>query len=189
MSASYIGTSDLVFQGDARVSTFPSGLVLVQQSAVCRSTDNKRSSIAVGDQLIVPNTGCITYPYIFPAPTEKRSPVFTTYDISAYGRTSTDFIETFTDYVIQTYSIIVSGDPWTLTMLGNRCTQKGVILASDTTPTTAPGTAPIVTMTRVRGTTKTTTTITSAWVLENAQRTNYGNYDEVIIVWKTGGNQ
>jgi len=78
------------------VATFPSGLVRVDQTYVCRSTfaATHRSTLAVGNNMPDGNTApAIDGLKIFPQPQEnERGDGFTEFMVSAYGRTTTNMI-------------------------------------------------------------------------------------------------
>jgi hypothetical protein len=188
---------NLVWQPDTRVSAFPSGLVMVQRSAVCRKTENKRSEIAVGAVLLTTNTPEIDGLFIFPEAQERRDAGFSTYDVSAYGRTTDKFREVVSDIVVGAYSTTATDENdkiWkiTVSVLGKKVIQQGVVFASAITPVTAPTPAATITTTFTSPyypTGSIVQTAPSVWVLENSTRKNYGTFDEVINTWKTPTDQ
>lgn len=77
--------------GDRTVSTFPSGLVRVEQTFVCRTSAaaTHRAALAVGTNMPGGSAPAIDGLKIFPEPQEKhRDDGFTEFIVSAYGRTS-----------------------------------------------------------------------------------------------------
>jgi hypothetical protein len=77
--------------GERTVSTFPSGLVRVDQSFVCPTSDaaTHRAALAVGNDMPGDSAPAIDGLKIFPEPQEKkRDNGFTEFIVSAYGRTS-----------------------------------------------------------------------------------------------------
>jgi hypothetical protein len=82
----------LIPQGNRTVSTFPSGLVKVDQSFIGRTSleSSHRQQFAIGNTFITENDPSIDGLSIFPAIQEKRMPHgFTEYIVTAYGRTNT----------------------------------------------------------------------------------------------------
>ena len=85
----------LIPQGNRTVSTFPSGLVRVDQSFIGRTDLNAthRSQLVVGADFPGDQQPSYDGLRIFPEVQEKRLPDgFTEYLVSAYGRTTTDAI-------------------------------------------------------------------------------------------------
>jgi hypothetical protein len=82
----------LIPTGDRTVSTFPSGLVRVDQTFVCKTTaaENHRADLAVGNDFpngIYPTMDGLK---IFPDAQEvQRTDGFTEFKVSGYGRTNT----------------------------------------------------------------------------------------------------
>jgi len=184
----YHGTSDLVWQPDLRVSTFPSGLILAQRSAVGRSNIEYTSGLSVGNDMTsrcpnVPNDGGI---YVFPAPQRKDDPAWTTFDVSGYGRVSDEVKEKYEEVPLKGISITVGELSITVRVVGRRCVQTGVISSFETTPFTVPANAGDTTITWSDG--DETTDVSSgstAWMVESTARTNYGSWDEFTVVWTT----
>lgn len=84
--------SALIPQGNRTVSTFPSGLVRVDQSFIGLTSleSTHRSQLQIGDPFPTGGDPAIDGLSIFPAIQEKRLPDgFTEYIVSAYGRTNT----------------------------------------------------------------------------------------------------
>ena len=90
MPYQYKGRGDLIWQPDTKVQTFPSGLVLVQRTAiVARANVGVRGQVAEGAQLPC-NSPAIDGVFIFPAPQEHdEGGGFVRFDVSGYGRTKT----------------------------------------------------------------------------------------------------
>ena len=84
----YAGTSDLVWQADAKVSTFASGLILVQRSAIVRKDRavSARASLQVGDVLPLENDPSLDGVFIFPEVQETSNASHVTFLVSGYGR-------------------------------------------------------------------------------------------------------
>jgi hypothetical protein len=81
----------LIPQGNRTVSTFPSGLVKVDQSFIGRTSleSSHRHQFAIGNSFITENDPSIDGLSIFPSIQEKRMPNgFTEYIVTAYGRTN-----------------------------------------------------------------------------------------------------
>lgn len=82
----------LIKQGDRTVSTFPSGLIRVDQSFICATTDaeSHRSLLPVESNFPGGNEPSIDGIYVYPEIQEKRqSDGFTELIVSGYGRTKT----------------------------------------------------------------------------------------------------
>jgi len=88
----YHQTADaLIPQGNRTVSTFPSGLIRVDQSFIGLTSlqSTHRSTLELGNDFPGDHNPAIDGLKIYPAPQEKRLPTgFTEYLVSAYGRTS-----------------------------------------------------------------------------------------------------
>lgn len=81
----------LIPQGNRTVSTFPSGLIRVDQSFIGLTSlqSTHRSTLNEGNDFPGDHIPAIDGLKIYPAPQEKRLPTgFTEYLVSAYGRTS-----------------------------------------------------------------------------------------------------
>jgi hypothetical protein len=78
--------------GERTVSTFPSGLIRVDQTFICPTSDaaTHRAALAVGSDMPGGSTPAIDDLKIFPKPQEKKlDNGFTEFIVSAYGRTNT----------------------------------------------------------------------------------------------------
>lgn len=78
--------------GERTVSTFPSGLVRVDQTFICPTldADTHRAALAVGSDMPGGSTPAIDGLKIFPEPQEKkRTDGFTEFIVSSYGRKNT----------------------------------------------------------------------------------------------------
>lgn len=93
MSYEYFGTQDLIALPGRSVQTFPSGLVRVDRSYMCRPqfAERYRSQLAVGNSMPLDDgKPAIDGLFIFPEPQEnRRQNGFLQFDVSAYGRTNT----------------------------------------------------------------------------------------------------
>jgi hypothetical protein len=93
MAYTYHGTSNLIALPNRTVQTYPSGLVRVERSYVCRKADagRNRSKFEVGDFLPDDDGApAIDGLYIFPAAQETvRDDGFVEFKVSAYGRINT----------------------------------------------------------------------------------------------------
>jgi hypothetical protein len=89
----YHGTSDLIVLPGRSVQTFPSGLVRVERSFVCRKADVEkyRKEIKVGNKMPKDDGApAIDGLFIFPDPQEQvRDDGFVEFRVTAYGRTNT----------------------------------------------------------------------------------------------------
>lgn len=89
--------SGLYATGDRTVSTFPSGLIRVDQIFVCRTSAaaTNRATLAVGADMPGDSYPATDGLKIFPEPQEKRrGDGFTEFIVSAYGRIHTNGITT-----------------------------------------------------------------------------------------------
>lgn len=93
MSYTYHGTTDLVALPNRTVQTYPSGLVRVEQSFVCRKSQaaTYRSRLKAGEKMPISDSApAIDGLYIFPdAAQAPRDDGFFEFRVTAYGRTST----------------------------------------------------------------------------------------------------
>ena len=93
MAYTYHGTSNLIALPNRTVQTYPSGLVRVERSYVCRKADaaRNRSRFQVGEFLPNDNgSPAIDGLYIFPDAQETvRDDGFVEFKVAAYGRTNT----------------------------------------------------------------------------------------------------
>jgi hypothetical protein len=88
MAWQFLGDNTLYWQPDTRVQTFPSGLVLVQRSAICRNTylTTARGSITVGAALPCESPSTVTV-FQFPQAQEiHEGNGFVRFDVSGYGK-------------------------------------------------------------------------------------------------------
>jgi hypothetical protein len=82
-------SSNLVQQGDRSVTTFPSGLLKVEQTFIGLTSNESsdRLTLQIGDPFPLDDSPSIDGVFIFPATQETRdSSGFTTYKVSGYGR-------------------------------------------------------------------------------------------------------
>lgn len=93
MSYTYHGTTDLIALPNRTVQTYPSGLVRVERSFVCRKDQvaRYRNTIKVNEPMPFDNGApAIDGLYIFPEPQEVvRDDGFVEFRVTAYGRTTT----------------------------------------------------------------------------------------------------
>jgi hypothetical protein len=140
MAYTYHGTSNLIALPNRTVKTYPSGLVRVERSYVCRKDDagRNRSKFQVGDFLLDDDGApSIDGLYIFPAAQEAvRDDGFVEFKVSAYGRINTTGREKIEDeYNSDTLS--VSGINLNFITKSQILTQEFVIFKSeDVAPTT-----------------------------------------------------
>lgn len=101
MAYTYHGTRNLITAPGRSVQTFPSGLVRVERTYICRRGDESRyrSGLAVGN-LLPDDDGApaIDGIYIFPEPQEQsRDDGFVEFRVTAYGRANTSGYEKIED--------------------------------------------------------------------------------------------
>jgi hypothetical protein len=179
----YQGETDLVYQADARVSTFASGLMLVERSAIAAKhrADNARPSLQVGDRMPLQNDASIDGVFIFPQPQEVSSATHVTFLISGYGR-STDVIKRSKQTkVLSVTSQTINSTVYKVVTTVPTELQSGVIAATDRVPLLLPSTDPVLSV--FFQATKKTYPYPSSWKAEQITRTNYGLWDEFSISW------
>ena len=91
MAYTYHGTSNLIALPNRTVQTYPSGLVRVEQSFICRKADaaTYRKQLKVGGRMPKNEAPAIDGLFIFPDPAEAvRDDGFTEFRVTAYGRTN-----------------------------------------------------------------------------------------------------
>ena len=91
MAYTYHGTSNLIALPNRTVQTYPSGLVRVEQSFVCRKADvaTYRKQLKAGDKMPNDDSPAIDGLYIFPDVAEvSRDDGFSEFRVTAYGRTN-----------------------------------------------------------------------------------------------------
>ena len=131
--------SGLYATGDRTVSTFPSGLIRVDQTFVCRTSAaaTHRADLAVGADMPGGSTPAIDGLKIFPEPQErKRDDGFTEFIVSAYGRVRTSFYNPSAQTVRQRISnkgfVIVNGGALSSVTATTDCTyirlKGGIVL-------------------------------------------------------------
>jgi len=103
MAYTYRGTSNLIALPNRTVQTYPSGLVRVERSFVCRKADvaKNRNTIRVNERMPM-DDGAPAFDglFIFPEPQEiVRDDGFVEFRVTAYGRTTaTGVFETSFDF-------------------------------------------------------------------------------------------
>jgi hypothetical protein len=99
MSYQYHGTRDLIAMPGRSVQTYPSGLVRVERSFMCRKGDvaRYRSTLRVNEPMPFDDGApAIDGLFIFPEPQEQvRDDGFVEFRVTAYGRTSVFSIDRF----------------------------------------------------------------------------------------------
>jgi hypothetical protein len=139
MAYTYHGTSNLIALPNRTVQTYPSGLVRVERSYVCRKADagRNRSKFQVGDYL--PNDDgapAIDGLYIFPAAQETvRDDGFVEFRVSAYGRINTTGREKIEDEY-NNDSLSEDGFTYGFITKSQILTQEFVIFKSQNVPPT-----------------------------------------------------
>ena len=210
MAYSYHGTLNLIALPNRTVQTYPSGLVRVERSFVCRKDQvaNFRNTIRVNELMPFDN-GAPAFDglYIFPEPQEiVRDDGFVEFRVTAYGRTNE-----FSQAVIEKTS--VKSDYFRTDTTGTELDQRsfpsindlfilrGVI--SSNTPTESFLTKPLISdisviptgnfffdvigAKLVDGTTtnQSVTTITTIGIgLDSYTSTNFGFFSEYAITWR-----
>jgi hypothetical protein len=175
MAWTFLGSNTLLWQPDTRVTTFPSGLVLVQRSAICRNTylTTARGSITVGAVLPCQSPSTVSV-FQFPQAQEiHESNGFVRFDVSGYGKAGNGFTRQeeflFTDPI---------GQPFIVPRIFRN-------LVVDSTITVNPFDYTPVGSIVVRSRTGATITVSSsAWALESSDVSGYfGSYKEINVVF------
>jgi len=183
MAWTFLGSNTLLWQPDTRVTTFPSGLVLVQRSAICRNTylTTARGSITVGAALPCQSPSTVTV-FQFPQAQEiHESNGFVRFDVSGYGKAGNGF--TRQEEFLWSGIAGVGGFPTFVQYITPRIFRNFVV---DSTITVNPfdylPTSSIV----VRSRTGATVTVDgTAWALETSDVAGYfGSYKEINLVFK-----
>jgi hypothetical protein len=139
MAYTYHGTSNLIALPNRTVQTYPSGLVRVERSFVCRKADvaKNRNTIRVNERMPM-DDGAPAFDglFIFPGPQEiVRDDGFVEFRVTAYGRTTvTGSIETNFEVGGFNYSTIDNQVPQPSTFVSAiipRYTQKIVLQSSE----------------------------------------------------------
>ena len=113
-------TNGLYPTGQRSVSTFPSGLIRVDQTFVCKTTAaaTHRADLAVGANMPGGSSPAIDGLKIFPEPQErKRDDGFTEFIVSAYGRVNNTGSTTFEWKFTQGLSYMVYGQAGDFTVI------------------------------------------------------------------------
>jgi hypothetical protein len=179
MSWQFLGTNTLVWQPDTRIQTFPSGLVLVQRSAICRNTylTTARGSITVGAALPCESPSTVTV-FQFPQPQEIHgSNGFVRFDVSGYGKWNDGFEKK--EYAVFANNI---GVP----LVGPRIV-KNFVLPSTTTlgPFSFFPTEEITIRTKWGDS---WTLGDNFWNVESYDASYFGNYQEISIAYGVANN-
>ena len=211
MAYTYHGTSNLIALPNRTVQTYPSGLVRVERSFVCRKADvaKNRNTIRVNERMPM-DDGAPAFDglYIFPEPQEVvRDDGFVEFRVTAYGRTNI-----FSDSAITKGSVLGTYSLRVITQAANFVdlipaildifTVRGVLASSD--PTSAilkkpnivnPSVFDLITgrpllpgEVIVPGTG--TRRITSTDIgLDSYSSINFGQWSEYTVTWKAFGRE
>lgn len=190
MAYTYHGTRDIITAPGRAVQTFPSGLVRVDRTYLCRRGDEARyrSQLAVGNPLPDDDGApAIDGLYIFPGPQEQsRDDGFVEFRVTAYGRTNTTGYEK-NDFEYTTDSTDIVGVQTSFITRTQILTQQFVVFGSEQV---APSTTKIPETPEV-----VLDTILSAgsFAITNARRytvgirsytaINFGSVSEVTVVY------
>ena len=144
MSYTYHGTTDLIALPNRTVQTYPSGLVRVERSFVCRKdrAARFRNTIKVNEPMPFDDGApAIDGLYIFPEPQEVvRDDGFVEFRVTAYGRVNTvgeynreifPTTGTLTTIYINTQTGQATSSVATLNLFGEAFIFKKTILSSD----------------------------------------------------------
>jgi hypothetical protein len=182
MAWTFLGSNTLLWQPDTRVTTFPSGLVLVQRSAICRNTylTTARGSITVGAVLPCESPSTVSV-FQFPQAQEiHESNGFVRFDVSGYGKAGNGFTrqEEFIFYDRSSFGPFTFINQLIVPRIFRNLVVDSTITVNpfDYRPTSA-----II----IRNRTGSTLTVTGAtWVLESSDVSGYfGSYKEINVVF------
>lgn len=125
-------TGALIATGERTVATYESGLVRVEQTYICASSNaaTHRATLTIGSSMPDANDDpCVDGLYIFPAVQEiKRSDGFTEFRVTAYGRATT----AFENYQPTVKTYITSGVYYSVyEMVGSITVRRGATLIYD----------------------------------------------------------
>jgi hypothetical protein len=187
MAYTYHGTSNLIALPNRTVQTYPSGLVRVDRSYVCRKADavRNRSKFQVGDFLPDDDGApAIDGLYIFPDAQETvRDDGFVEFRVSAYGRINTTGIEKIEDeYTNET--VLVDELNFGFITKSKILTQEFVIFKSENVPPTTnkiPG-RPVIAFADVVGEFALSKKIYQTAIRSYSSR-NFGTVSEVTLVY------
>jgi hypothetical protein len=181
MSWQFLGTNTLIWQPDTRVQTFPSGLVLVQRSAVCRNTylTTARGSLTIGGVLPCDSPSTVTV-FQFPQAQEMHEGNgFIRFDVSGYGYAGTG-LKWQEEFV---YNKATTVGPFTLKTqyVCPRIFQKFVVPTNTIfNPFSYIPTDTVVIYSR---TGSVVSLANDDWSLESSDVSDFGNYQEVTVVF------
>jgi hypothetical protein len=172
MAWQFLGSNTLIWQPDTRVQTFPSGLVLVQRSAICRNTylTTARGSITVGAALPCESPSTVTV-FQFPQAQEiHEGNGFVRFDVSGYGKWSEG---------IYRERDVFRGNTVVPAFYRNFVTTNTINFNFSTLlPTISPTTLPFI----MNGVITGTCTVSGFWLINRAELLGeYGAYAEVEI--------
>jgi hypothetical protein len=185
MAWQFLGTNTLIWQPDTRVQTFPSGLVLVQRSAICSNTylTTARGSITVGAALPCESPSTVTV-FQFPQAQEiHEGNGFVRFDVSGYGK--------WGDGVFRESTVNISGGTEFTSPFDYVCPQffRQYVIATPTIFdfTSALPTINPTTLARVNGAVCTVNDnpTFNKWVLNRAQVIQeYGQWSEIEVDYR-----
>ncbi len=176
--------------GERTVSTFPSGLVRVDQTFICPTSAaaTHRAALAVGSDMPGGSTPAIDGLKIFPEPQEKkRTDGFTEFIVSAYGRTNTVGDQLISSRVsIFTYNYTVGTTKVTQPLVENSKTLSlRYVVKNNEQLYKDPisGIEPLVVYSYLADgpNTENPPTQTSVWAFDGSQTTRFGNFIEVEL--------
>lgn len=180
--------SGLIAQGDRSVTTYPSGLMKVDQTFIGltanESTD--RLSLQIGDPFPLDDSPSIDGVFIFPATQESRGANgFTTYKVSGYGRINEEgYSEIYPSeniVIITTYNDIVYSDIWSAKQ---KLTQRVIFNDQENEDPFGYDTSNVPYPLLISGSTPNASNETFTMVRVDVQRTNYGRFTELKTLAK-----
>jgi hypothetical protein len=176
--------------GERTVSTFPSGLIRVDQTFICPTSDaaTHRAALAVGNNMPGGSAPAIDGLKIFPEPQEKkRDNGFTEFIVSAYGRTNTVGDQLISSRVsIFIYNYTVGTTKLTQPLVENSKTLSLRYVVKNNEQLykdPSSGITPLVVYSYIADgpNTENPPTQTSVWAFDGSQTTLFGNFIEVEL--------
>jgi hypothetical protein len=166
----YIGENNITWLGDERITTYDSGLIAAQRTAVVRR-NSFLTPPSLGDKLPLTKDPSLEGCFVYPEPAESRDPAFIYYAVTAYGRTNEHGITRKIETASATGMYLLP-----------RVVRNFVVRNDATVNPWAYAPTDPWTLQTIYGTFE---NVPVAFALETFERTPYGRFDEVVISWKT----
>lgn len=132
MSYQYHGTTGLITLPGREVQTFPSGLVRITRTYVCRRGFEGQFRQLLAEGSVLPNDDaapCIDGAYIFPTPLENiRDDGFVEFRVTAYGRANATGTEQISEEITTESYTTSSGGTTINAVIKNETLTKEIVL-------------------------------------------------------------